>query len=634
MPRGLAEILVVIGLLAAGAWGDQLDPGDPTRIADPDTPRAASDAWEPLFNETAPPEARQQAASRLAEAILDSAAEQNIDLTAAADRALGGGSPGAASLLLAELARAPGLPAWLDVPLSSNLYATGATPGVTNALARTRTRRAAAVLIEAAVADPNPTLFAALRTLAGVEPTRDASAHEWSEWLASMPEDPAAWYRALTASLADSVRLAEGRADERSTRAAELARRLHLALAPSERPAFIAELIRDPDAQLSAIGTGLAMRSASEVDPAPLADAAVELLGRSDPDARMRAAQLLDRLALDASAPAVLDALAWESDPRAAEALLTAASRWPDSRVVTPALRWIEVQSVRPAAARVLWSLERVGLLPREDVDRALAPLRAAAATSLSPSGVRLLAQLAPDQHARLSTLLASQDARVRLNAAEALADFPTFVDDLLDAASVSPDVCPAAARATREHGPTAERYQRLRAMATDAPDWASQLAQVAARLPDRDILMLVRDTEPLDERERLLAALADPARTAPPSPERTEGLVMLAEVRLTLRRPDGAIEALDLLNTVALAPTQTTRTTVARLDALIRLGRLDDASALGASVDQWLTAMEHAASAGVDLGPAMERLRASDLSDAETARLNALQPTTPPGGG
>lgn len=624
-----------------------VDPEAPTTgpAAEHDT-APTGEQWQALFVADATPEDRVAAAAALADAVLGAdrdRREARVAVLAAVDRALTDQGSDAGALLLAAMSDAPAIPAWLDGSLVARLSVAGADPATTDALARTRTHRAASALVAAAERPDGAAARAALRRLAGVEPAPDATGADWAAWLAAMPSTEPEWSQALVARWAGSAEAASRAAVSSSDRAIAWARRLHLALPASERGTLVAELMLDSHGGISQLGFELAMRAEPEASPLALADAAVRLLASADVATRTRAARLLDRLALESSADSVHAALAVESHAGPADALLTAASRWPRAALLEPALAWFGHDTTRPAAGRLLWAMERAGLVPEPARARVLAALEPVPHAQLSASSLRLLAQFAPaEHHVRLAALLVSDDSRVRLTAADALSDFPAFVDDLVTASMQWADVGAAAARAVREHGPTAERYLRLAEVRAEGADWASQLQQVAARLPAGEVRAASATLRDPVQMERVLAALTDASRGGSFDPERLEGILELAEIRLGLGRPDSALEALDLTAGAIWPAPLADRATQCRLEALLRLERLDDAAAVDGDPAAWLGAMERAFARGVVLSAAAERLRAFAMTDDLVARLDAISVRTPrtaevvgePGGG
>ena len=349
-------------------------------------------------------------------------------------------------------------------------------PRVYEALGSFRTRDAARLLVAAVEgaeaeqwAEARAAAFGALERLSSREDlARDAAA--WRDWLArSEALTESEWRFALLGDLSKRSMAVERERDLVLTRLVEALRKQHLLMAQGERSVLIAALLGDEQARVRALGFELASRElAAGNTPGPeVVEAARRLLGGRLASVRASAADLLRAIAPEDGGPTIHEALARETDPVVAAALLRAASRWPSSETAPAVMRWIEAgPPASDAAFEAAWQLSRVAQLTSDDGARVLARLRALDAASLTPAGCTLLASLGDDEDRdALMPLLRGGAPAVRLAIAEALVFDPVRSDAVLAAATMDDALFDAAIRTALANDPTATDFAMARAL-------------------------------------------------------------------------------------------------------------------------------------------------------------------------
>lgn len=526
-------------------------------------------------------------------------------LTAPADET------GARDVLITALARRPLAPISLFRPLADLIHASEPAPLPAHlaAVGSFRTRDAAALLLEyAGPAHPPAVRTAAFSALARLTGRDDlgqdhAAWLAWSESVDSLSETE--WRGVLAAGLAaradrlDAARLSTG------AQLVEVYRALYLARPAEERGKLIAHLLLENVPELQSLGFEILSREfsagARSIDGA-VTDAAVKLLDDPRAPTRARAAGVLNQLAPPGVVQDVLAALNRETDPEAAAALLLTAARWPHETALAPALRWLQTPGpARTQAVEMLLVLHRNALIEDSaDRERILAALRGLEAAALRPAGLRLLAALGSEEdRQRIADLLDHEAAAVRLAAADALADRAEALDLILAAAAQDPGLFEIAVRAVSAHRATAAGYQQLATLKASTPEARRDgLLAAADRLPISELIAVAREMRPdSDLREIVLSRLTRRSEsTAAPDEARlaaiSEGLLLLAETRLALGRPEAALAALDAVpdddaQSVLAAALATT--------ALLWTNRPALAAELDAPATAWLDGLEKA---------------------------------------
>ena len=577
----------------------------------------------------------------IADDLLSQTASDTEVGSALAEMLLKPDSADAAAIVLDRIAQRMDAPAVLEAPiiaLSKDVKSNnGLRYKALAALGTYRTRQAAAALV-VALSDPDDTIrtqaYASLERLTG----HDGFAREprvWQQWLSNVLEkSEQAWSEELLRARMTQVDRLRSRLARDDQVLVEAWRKVHLLTPIDERSDLLAELLQSDLPVLQNLGFELLNREISEsrtLKPI-VAQAAIGLLKHTDPHVRARAAILLHRLAPASAQEPVYAALNTESDPEAAQALLLAATRWPSMLGRGPILRWLAGPvDVRLRAAGLAWELLRSKqLVDQADRAQVLKGVRSIPDSQLTTPACRILATLGQQEDlARLQTLLKAEEPAVRTMAADALALRKDQVDILLAHATNDPTLYESTARAVQTHLHDASGYAELAALPAPSPQVRDRvLSRFAALLPTKELVRLAKLAGdpaeaihllvPLTAKERL----ADPAQTA----ARTEGLIMLAQMQLEMGNPSDGLNALSLLPNAQPAsgtpststqgttpppdpdPDATTETQKThdlsakerkrindlRVIFLIWLNRLDQAQAIDASPDAWLTGLEH----------------------------------------
>lgn len=561
--------------------------------------------------------------------------------------ALDSASPAAARVaILRAIARSPFATGtyWNAVAAAAYVAPAEELPETLAAVASFRSRVAAQLLTGFLEAPhPVPVRDAAQAGLVRLTGRADlpTAQKSWNQWLAEMaPLSERQWQ-------AEVIRGVAGRNDalrrERQTmvtRLVESQREFWLTLREADaRERFLASLLRDELDELKRLGIDLTRQAVAtgERPGAEVASAAIELL--ASPRAAMRAegAKLVNQLAPEGAGPAVVAALNAETDPRAAEALLAALRRWP-SRDAEPAiLHWLDRGGSSTAfAADACLAMERNGLLTDAEMrTRVLTALRAADSRDLQSPGMRLLTLLGDDtDFARVEALLTSEgDASLRAAAAEAVATDPRYGDALIRAAAKDPSLLGAAVRNLSANRATLDGLRALlAAVPADSPPALLALAQLAAAAPLTDVLAFAGD-ESLDPRLREAALGTIAPRPLPEGPDElrqavARGLLLLAELRLKLLRPDAALAATDAADQIENSPIDDQELADLRSTALLLAGRFDEVGRLSGSSASWMNAMELAIDepATLFIAEDFDRRFAHSLEGDELSRYSEIR--------
>lgn len=549
------------------------------------------------------------------------------------------GPPGdAARALLAAVARSVQPPsAWMmpcadiarqvDHPLARDAVL---------ALGSFRTRAAAAVLVEIVADSRAPEIEdAAAASLTRLSGRDDILPQGWREWLAeALGLSDRQWEQQLLLAHIRRARALQATARDTDRRLAEAWRQIHLLTPQDQRSDVLVHLLASPTPALRDLGFDLVNREIGEsrqLQPA-VAQTAVGLLASPEPLVRMQAALLLDRLAAPEAETAIIAALGRETDPRSADALLRAASRWPSPAMIRPVLGWLDsTPALRLRAVETAWALVRAGVL-QDPADReaVLAGARAIEDGALTAPACRILASLGgePDL-ARLQGMLATGEPGARVIAADALALRADQVDTLLAAATSDAALFEPCAKALRAHLHDARGYAALSRLPSPSPQVrARALAEYAALLPTEEIIRLARLASDASEALHLLRPLTAAERASDPAaaPQLAEGLLLLSRSYLALGNPAEALNALSLLPEGAQPAEQPVLDDL-RVTLLLWLNRIDQAEAIGGSATAWLDALEHAV-AEPHAAAIAERLsgRFGELPPELAARLETLR--------
>lgn len=630
-----ALLAVMIAGLCVGI-GPAMDGGVP--VGSRETADELGIAWRTVRDPASTP----ADAARAAEALVAAASDPGVReaIGEAIGPALSARSPGA--LLVGAVARASWPASDLFPLLRRRLDNAGPEelPLLLSAIGSFRTIPAAECLLSYANGGNSPAVtaaaFAALARLSGRDdlgPDRTA----WEQWLRrvagmSAPE----WERELMVAM---VVRADRQVLERREAAARLTdalRKIHLRTPPEERSVLLADWLLDRLPEVRDLGLELVSRELADTGrlDAVVGEAALRLMASPDPNVRATAAVLVRQLAPAGAARAVIGALATETDPRVATPLLLAAARWPTAGVVPAVFSWLERETPATASAwEACVGLWNAGMLDSAQGETVLAILRRTGAATTVPAASTLLCELGDDaDRRRIAPLLTTGTPAVRVAIAEALLWYPEYLDPIIAAASVNPDLFSAAARGALLHEPTAAMFARVAALPSVTPQGArANLLLLAGRLSATDLLAAIRATTDPALRAALLPVLANENRVLSEGivPEKrraiADGIAMLAESDLQRGDAAGALAALDgapfLLGMVPTAQADPIRGA-----ALVALGRTDEAARTSAPLASWLRGLELCRGAAHEARVAGEILARFDdsLSDEQREVVEA----------
>ena len=511
-------------------------------------------------------------------------------------------SPEFADPVLAGLGESERLPASIwravstctteDFPPTTRVTATRLLP-------RFATREAGVRLI-VLLDDPFPAMNQAarqsLRDLTGLgEPW---GTDEWKAWGATSAEWPdRVWTSVIVSRQAARARALTERQRVLGDELVALYRRLHVELEAPGRTVLLAELIRDDRGPLRDLGFELAGRDLSartQLGP-EVASAAVGRLTHPDPSTRARAGTLISRLAPPDAMVTLTRALTTESSPVAAEPLLLSIARWPSEEAVQPTVRWLErPDSPFGAVATALWSLAHAELLSDPLLrDRVMGVLRERDAARGGEPALKLLVRLGnADDLARVAALLTVPEDPQRNAAASALAESSAGAGLLIEAAANDPRLFGPASRAIINHATGPDSIRRLAGLPvleTAVRDAA--IVELGSRIRAEELAAGVGAAGlSASVRETILARLAEADRERTPGV--VDGLLMLAEARIELRRPAEALAVLRTIDPALLGESQARQHARLRLIGAVLAGDLNAAIAVEPrSLDDWLAA-------------------------------------------
>jgi hypothetical protein len=548
-------------------------------------------------------------------------------------RLLGGVESAPAVLAgLASTERLP-LPLWRAVSTNTTPEWAPATRVLAVRLIPRFGSRDAAVRLIALLDDPAAEVVAAsLQSLRDMTAMGDAwTPAEWRAWGAEASAwSDRAWTSAIVTRLAARAQRMSDRQRVLGDEVVALYRRLHVELEAAGRTTLLAELIRDERASLRDLGFELAGRDLSartQLGP-EVAMAAASRLGHPDPSTRARAATLVSRLVPPDAMLTLTRALQTETDPAAAEPMLLGVARWPNDEAVIPTVRWLERENAPfGAVTTALWSFAQADLLTDPMLrERIVTTLRARDGARGGEAAMKLLVRLGTAEDlARVAGLLTSPEDPLRNAAAAALAETRDGSELLIEAASADPRLFAPAARSINAHHLGPDGLRRLASLpAIDPATRDAAIIETATRLPDDTLALAVAGAAlPPALTETLLARLADPERT----PGVLDGIILLANARVDLRRPAEAIVLLRTIDPAMLGESQLRVWAGARLAAVIAGGDLGSAIAISnTTLDDWLNAWRRLPPSS-DRRPAtaraiLERFR-SEMTDAQRLELS-----------
>lgn len=655
--------------LSTGQVADQ--PGSPSFLASP--PDVEGDAAL-LSRADAEVLARLKAAGRLlvstdpnARETLEALLDARSGLTNGQTRDTPPGGPRAAhtpdaqTLVLRAIAASPSASPWLAAPLIRIVRDTGATDtslprriAAVSALASVRTRDAVRGLITIAEDRASPATlraacFQALTRLSGHEEFGD-DLSAWSLWLTQIEWLPEAeWRRVLAEGLAARADAAARDRDLAVGRLTDdLRKALQAATTIDDRSRTIERALRDDLEPVQQAGFAMALQELANTRPLDqrIPVVALDLLRSDRVSTRRSAAELLSVLAPPGFAEPLANALERESDASVASRLLRCVARWPVESVRPVVLSWIEAgepaRSPAIDAAEALY--DRAWLTSPVDRARLLSALAATPIDTLAPSGVRLLYALGSTaEHAQVRALLTSVDPARRQLIGEVLSRDAAATSDLVSLARTDASMFVPALKALTSHDPNADSFYTALALAAPNPEVRRlMLLQLSSRLSVDELLTVARDQPDAEFRESLLARLTtEPiaafftptpttfidTRMTTMHPSMAAGLLLLARTRLDLDQPALALKALDALT--PLTPTRTPDAAIAmRTEALVWVGRVDEAAKLQAGVGAWIDGLRHC----IDQPHAprvlevIEKRFGTSLSEEQSRRLASLR--------
>lgn len=511
-------------------------------------------------------------------------------------------SPEFADPILAGLGESERLPAsiWRAVstcttdefPIPTRLVATRLLP-------RFASREAATRLL-AMLDDAHPPLTQAARhSLRDLTGLGEAWGNvEWQAWgLTSAEWSDRVWTSAILSRQAARARALTERQRVLGDEVVALYRRLHVELDAPGRTVLLAELIRDERGSLRDLGFELAGRDLSartQLGP-EVATAATDRLAHTDATTRAKAATLISRLVPPDAMVTLTRAIKTETSPIAAEPLLLSIARWPNEEAVQPTVRWLErTDAPFGAVTTALWALAQAELLSDPVLrDRVVGTLRQRDPARGGEPALKLLVRLGTqDDLARVAALLTVPEDPQRNAAAAALGETPAGAALLIEAATTDPRLFAPASRAIITHNAGPDALRRLAGLpAIDTTIRDASIVELGAKLRAEDLAAAVGAAGlSASVRDAILTRLVDPDRERTPGV--IDGLMMLAETRIELRRGVDALTVLRSVDPALLGESQARQHARLRLIATVLSGDLQAANALDAtSFDDWIAA-------------------------------------------
>lgn len=436
----------------------------------------------------------------------------------------------------------------------------------------------------------------ALRDLTGLG--EGWGSDEWKAWgVESSSWSDRAWTSTVLARQVARTRAQAERQRVLGDELVALYRRLHVELEAAGRTTLLAELIRDDRAAVRDLGFELAGRDLSartQLGP-EVASAAAARLSHPDAQTRARAATLVSRLVPPDAMLTLTRALQSETSPLAVEPMLLGVARWPNEEAVQATVRWLEREDAPfSAVATALWAMAQAELLAEPGLrERIVRNLRERDPARGGESALKLLVRFGHNEDvSKVAAMLTSAEDPVRNAAAGALAESRAGSVLLIEAASSDPRLFATAARAINAHHVTPEGMRRLAALpAIDATTRDTALIDLGSRIRAEELAQAVTGANlPVMLRESILARLADNGQ--PRTPGVADGLLLLAETRLDLRRPTEALNLVRSIEPGMLGETQARTWSRLGLIATLMNGDFEAAEQFnGQSPDEWMYA-------------------------------------------
>lgn len=412
-----------------------------------------------------------------------------------------------------------------------------------------------------------------------------------------------------------------------------LYRRIHIELDAQGRSALIVLLFHDPRPELELLGFELADRdlSSSTVLTPEVGEQAKTMLAHTNPQIRSKAARLITRLVPPDAMMVLTSSLQIETDPIAAEPMLSGIARWPSMEGTGPVLKWfVRHDSAFGAACDAAWALEQAGLWDSATQHpEMLARLRKVQPAQLSESGMKLLSRFGDSSDLRvLVSLMLMENPNQQQWAASALVETPRAVEVLAQVAEENTLLYKAACDSLTRHRATPEGLRRL--VALPSPDETVR-AQAIVRMGE---------AIPNDR-------LADAVRLAGLSPELSvlllnrllsgnveittqvaKGIIRLAEIEHEQLRPNRALEASITLDLVSLDPVDRAKINSIKACSMIFIGKLPDALLISKDASLWMTTLARVSDPDLSKRVAQFMIENLALSSAQLDQLEAVAET------
>lgn len=467
------------------------------------------------------------------------------------------------------------------------------------AIGSVRSRKAADLLVQSTPPSVEPTAreaaFRALIRMTGRE-SLGWSAQAWEAWHDEHRQlSEREWSMMIVRGLADRADDLESEDNQHTEQIIGLYDRLMDRTPPEERSELIAEMLVAPQSEVRAAGVrrGSLEHALGRTPGRPVEDAIILLLGSDDPWARKDAATLALAIGAEATAEAVVQAVANEQTPEVVEVLLRAASRWPRPELVEPVLTWLASgDQTRTAAAEAATSLAGAGLLTPSARAWIGALLRRAEIEDLAQVELSLLVSVGePGDLRRVADVLDDPEHPARLPAAEALVLRSEGVEPLINAARTDGTLVPLAADAILRHRSSRAGLEALLSLHSSGDTSAATRRLVRELTLEELISAASQDARTPAERSLLLDDL--PTRDILPQQSGLfrQGLELLALARLEMNEPQQALIAIESLP--VSADGVPAEETALRTRVLILLNRLEDARRAGAPLEVWQAAIE-----------------------------------------
>ncbi len=479
-----------------------------------------------------------------------------------------------------------------------------------------------------------------------------ADCRAWNDWLArAMTAPDLDWMREQSVAQADRADALARQLTATTARIVDVLRKSYIdAPSAEDRCKLLIAWLADDLPEVRRLSFELINRelaNARQIDPR-VALATLKLVADPMPDLRARGADLAFSLGPEGAGDAVAKALLTETDPLVAAALLRAATRWPSTMTADVVLEWSEadpdagargsptaIRTARRAALDASAALAGVDKLTPAGASRVLSVLRRMPDAELGGAGCALLTRLGSDED-RTRVVEMLQSPVLKPAAADGLAADARGVPVLIGAAANDASLFPIAARAVTRWSPSSISFARLAALPAPTPEALRDgLLQLAAALDSDDLLAAARSSSDPTLREALLSRLAAAPGSRRPwtagatgaDPAHAAGLLLLAQTRLDLGQPSGAIAALEALSSVPNSVDPAVRASMLTI-ALLWLNRIDEAASAGSGPEAWLDGLRRAASQphARDIAAAIRTRFGATLTSEQTARLNDIE--------